>query len=240
MLYHYELKGYELAASEVLDASLQSYLLENIVEPQNIAETENAKVLGGRGTVQRLKIPGHGSFVVKTYRRGGFLRYLPWAVYFGLGRYRSQSEFEVLMQLREIGVKVPKPFAWLGRGRFLKKAWLVLEEIPNERNLADLSLDIEDDAQRYCRLAAAEVRKLIIAGVWHVDLHPGNVLINHNAEVYLIDFDKAVHFKGSRNKLRDLYICRWRRAVLKYCLPDYLVELFVAEVRQDYEANRQI
>lgn len=52
----------------------------------------------------------------------------------------------------------------------------------------------------------------------------GNVLVYPEQSVYLIDFDKARHFKGSASDLRKAYICRWRRAVIKHGLPEVLSE----------------
>jgi hypothetical protein len=42
--------------------------------------------------------------------------------------------------------------------------------------------------------------------------------------VFIIDFDKGRVFSGSRDKLRDLYLQRWQRAVRKHGLPLWLNE----------------
>ena len=239
MSYSYTHGGYLIGSAQELTSANQAELISRIFSNATSTDDEG-RVLSGRGTVKHIRLGELGSFVIKTYLRGGLLRKLPWAVYLGIGKFRSQSEFEVLQRLLSLGVRVPKPLAWIGKGSFFKKAWLVLEEIIGERSLADLSIEFEDLAQRYCREAAAEVRKLIRAKIWHVDLHPGNVLVDLNGAVFIIDFDKATEFRGSQNRLRDLYLCRWRRAVLKYELPAYLIELFAAEVRQDYDASCRV
>jgi 3-deoxy-D-manno-octulosonic acid kinase len=66
------------------------------------------------------------------------------------------------------------------------------------------------------------VRRLIEARICHVDLHPGNVLVDGDGRIYLIDFDKAFRFTGSDRELRDWYISRWRRAITKHGLPEVL------------------
>jgi predicted Ser/Thr protein kinase len=55
-----------------------------------------------------------------------------------------------------------------------------------------------------------------------VDLHPGNVLVTPENRLYLIDFDKARTTPVNRRRLREKYIRRWQRAVLKYRLPAFL------------------
>jgi 3-deoxy-D-manno-octulosonic acid kinase len=65
-----------------------------------------------------------------------------------------------------------------------------------------------------------------------VDLHPGNVLVDSNSRVYLIDFDKARYSYLNKDKLRVKYISRWRRAVIKHRLPESLWEMMSSELRK--------
>jgi predicted unusual protein kinase regulating ubiquinone biosynthesis (AarF/ABC1/UbiB family) len=62
--------------------------------------------------------------------------------------------------------------------------------------------------------------------ILHVDLHPGNILVDTRPQVYIIDFDKAVTTAYHSSKLRQRYIRRWRRAVIKHELPLFLHEEF--------------
>jgi len=68
---------------------------------------------------------------------------------------------------------------------------------------------------------SSQVSALIEHGILHVDLHPGNVLVNPEGRLFLIDFDKARLYKNSRG-LKDKYLRRWRRAVDKHDLPPFL------------------
>jgi aminoglycoside phosphotransferase (APT) family kinase protein len=105
---------------------------------------------------------------------------------------------------------------------------------------------------------------LILNGIKHVDLHPGNVLVDGTGQVFLLDFDKAffilndenspfllslkeqAHAPDSQNmlssreimrevlflrRLRDFYLRRWRRAVIKHGLPDYVSETMCLRLR---------
>jgi hypothetical protein len=50
--------------------------------------------------------------------------------------------------------------------------------------------------------------------------------------VHVVDFDNARPFDGSERDLRDQYLRRWRRAVIKHNLPETLSELMAMELRQ--------
>jgi 3-deoxy-D-manno-octulosonic acid kinase len=164
-------------------------------------------VLGGRSSVVIQPVAGIGSVVVKYYTRGGFIRHFVKRRYMRWGKIRSQAEFELLQKVISLGVKAPKPIAYAYRGAMIYKAWLVTEEIKQHQTLAQL---------------ASQISTLIHNKIFHVDLHPGNVLIDHNKRVYLIDFDKARFTRLNINKLRKKYINRWKRAVIKHRLSDGL------------------
>ena len=61
------------------------------------------------------------------------------------------------------------------------------------------------------------------------------MLVDHEDQVYLVDFDKAKRFSGPLNELRDHYLCRWRRAVIKHELPETLSEMMSADLRQNFD-----
>jgi 3-deoxy-D-manno-octulosonic acid kinase len=87
--------------------------------------------------------------------------------------------------------------------------------------------------------AANQVVLLINQQILHVDLHPGNVLVDADGKVFLLDFDKAQKVAGKRNKLRDYYLCRWRRAVIKYNLPEVLSEMFALTLLRNFDGQAQ-
>ena len=73
--------------------------------------------------------------------------------------------------------------------------------------------------------------------ILHVDLHLGNVLVDSNSRVYLIDFDKARYSIQNKDKLRDKYLRRWRRAVIKHRLPEKLSDLMHSCLRENYDKD---
>ena len=182
------------------------------------------------------EVEGFGPIVIKNYNRGGVLGKLIKRYYCGVGKKRPQVEFEILSEVREKGVSAPEPLGFVTKGGVIYRGALILKEIEEHENLAELSLSEggEEKAEGVMKEFTKYVSLLIEEGIRHVDLHPGNVLIDSGGKVFLIDFDKAHHFTGTKNKLRDYYLCRWRRAVLKHNLPEFLSELMCIGIRRNY------
>jgi 3-deoxy-D-manno-octulosonic acid kinase len=79
-----------------------------------------------------------------------------------------------------------------------------------------------------------QISLLIQNDILHVDLHPGNVVVDVQEKVYLLDFDKGCVYHGNRQKLKDRYLARWQRAVKKHRLPEMLSNI----LHSGLEANR--
>jgi 3-deoxy-D-manno-octulosonic acid kinase len=178
-------------------------------------------------------VAGIGSVVVKYYTRGGLIRHFVKRRYLRWGKIRSQAEFELLQKVRSLGVKAPKPIAYAYRGAMIYKAWLVTEEIKQHQTLAQLSLSDPDLVLSLTSQVASHVCTLIHNKIRHVDLHPGNVLVDAKFNIFLIDFDKAYLTRLARHKLRTKYIDRWRRAVIKHRLPERLWQTLKTELQKN-------
>lgn len=182
-------------------------------------------VLGGRSSVGYHRMEDLGPVVVKHYKRGGLWgrlvrrRYLKW------GKSRSQLEFELLLKARDLGINVPEPLLYAHRGRWIYRAWLVTREIKQPQSLARLSLNDEKRTRQVMASVIDQISRLIDHGIWHVDLHPGNVMIDQSDRVFLLDFDKGSLYQRNNIKLRDRYVNRWQRAVSKHGLPEILTEM---------------
>ncbi|MCK5312865.1 MAG: hypothetical protein KAJ62_12185, partial [Desulfobacteraceae bacterium] len=74
-------------------------------------------------------------------------------------------------------------------------------------------------------LISDNIIKLIKSSIHHKDLHPGNIIIDKSEKPFVLDFDKAYNFRGSKEELADRYIQRWQRAIKKYNLPEELLEI---------------
>jgi 3-deoxy-D-manno-octulosonic acid kinase len=173
--------------------------------------------------------------VVKHYRRGGLIKYFVKRRYLKWGKPRCQSEYEVLLKVRALGVNAPEPIAYAYQGRLLYKAWLVTREIKHQKTLAELSVMDGQHAYKVMKGVVDQVKRLIDNNILHVDLHPGNVLIGNDGRVFLIDFDKACFYCADRKRILDKYISRWHRAVTKHRLPGILSEMMSAGLKKNYK-----
>jgi 3-deoxy-D-manno-octulosonic acid kinase len=185
-------------------------------------QQEQTDILGGRSPVIRIDLEGVGPVVVKPYTRGGFIRRFNHRTYLRTGSTRCRQEYELLGRLQNLGLGVPTPIAFAYAGTLLYHAWLVTKEIQNAETLAGLS----NINPARCRAAmenlAPQLSLLIAHRILHVDLHPGNVLVDTDGRAFLIDFDKARKWRWGSERLRRRYRNRWQRAVAKPGLPEIL------------------
>ncbi len=198
-------------------------------------ESPTPGVLGGRGQTRILEIPGLGRMFLKRYSHGGLLRKITAGHFLCLGQLRSKVEFEMLELVRSLGVNAPKPLAFVQKGSTIYSTWLLMEELQGARSIVEIGEDEGDALPRALDGLSEQIRILIKHNIFHVDLHPGNVLVDDNRAVYIVDFDKACRFKGSRQALRELYLRRWRRAVIKHQLSPLLSEMMSLTLRSNDE-----
>jgi len=101
-------------------------------------------------------------------------------------------------------------------------------EIHQPVSLARLSLQDEKKTSAAMVSVIEQILVLIQNDILHVDMHPGNVLVDVREQVYLLDFDKGRVYHGNRQKLKNRYLNRWQRAVSKHGLPEMLTEMLQA------------
>lgn len=213
-LYHFG-SSYELTDQHL------KHLIKLFQTPSETADS----VLGGRNSVLIDEINGLGHIVVKYYRRGGLVRYIVKQRYLKCRKTRSQKEYELLQKVRSFGISAPEPIAFAYRGRLFYQAWLVTREIKQHQTLAELSLSNKKRTGFVMKNVIEQVSILIKNSILHVDLHPGNVIVDNQDRVYILDFDKGDIFSGNINKLKSRYLSRWNRAIKKHQLPEMLIEL---------------
>jgi len=187
--------------------------------------------LGGRQAVSRIYLDGIGPVVVKHYRRGGLVARVIRQTYVNFGKPRSRHEFEQLERVRQLGVDAPEPVAYAFCGTLVYRAWLISREILGAQSLAQLSRTSIERTHRAMDALTRHVAVLVAHGIRHRDFHPGNVLVDSADRVFLIDFDKADRYRGSRATLAGKYVRRWNRAVEKHGLPPVLTERMAISAR---------
>ncbi len=187
------------------------------------APTEKVdSVLGGRTSITITHLEGIGSVVVKYYFRGGLVQYVNQRRYLNLGKTRCQIEYEWLQKVRTLGINAPDPIAFAYRGRLLYQGWLVTREIEHHQTLAHISHSNEKQALMLMKAVNKQVTTLIENRILHADLHPGNVIVDSQNQVYFLDFDKGSIFPRGKNILRNRYTRRWNRTIQKHGLPEVL------------------
>jgi len=213
-----------------LSDSMEDKQLEHLIHLFNSPTSHADRILEGRCSVMTTQLESIGSVVIKHYMRGGLIEHINKNRYLKIGKTRCRLEFEVLKKIRSLGVSAPEPVAFASYGNLFYKAWLVTKEISNQQSLSLLS---KNDIKRALTAVKQLVKYILILvenKILHVDLHPGNVLVTEDHNVYLIDFDKAHLFNKNKLELKKKYNARWKRAVIKHDLPESLINMFEQEL----------
>ena len=207
-------------------SKLNNIQLETLVRAFDKPNVETSAVLGGRSSVKRIHLEGIGPVVIKYNTRGGLVRLFVERTYVRIGKPCNRIEFEQLMNASKIGINVPEPVAFATNGFLFYKGWLVLREIKNSETLVEISLKDEARTGRLLNEITRQINILINSGLYHVDLHPGNILVTDDDRIFIVDFHKARKYNGSKKKLQKKYSARWKRAVKKHGLLEALNNVF--------------
>jgi tRNA A-37 threonylcarbamoyl transferase component Bud32 len=132
-------------------------------------------------------------------------------------RHRAAQEWTALRHLEEAGLPVPRPLA-LGEDRCggtVTRAALVISFIPDAVPLATRLEGLvgpgRAEALSFLERTGSLIRRLHRAGVWHRDLHAGNILVSRRDDsLHLIDLHSAVFLPWLPPWLR-------RRGVARLC-----------------------
>ena len=219
---------YVISSRGLISEELATKLVQQI---RSGTEAATRAVLGGRSRATTCELPHLGRVFIKQYSHGGLLRCVTGGRFLGLGPIRSQGEFEMLERVRSYGVCAPRPLAVVKRGAIVYGTWLVMEELVDSQNLVEIQKTDPDKIHDAMRALAGQLKTLIQNRILHVDLHPGNVLLSPDGSVHIVDFDKASVYRGGSQALRDLYLRRWRRAVIKHGLSPILSEMMSLTLR---------
>lgn len=207
-------------------SELNQHQLETLVKIFSKPINETDEILGGRGAIGKTNLEGIGPVVIKYNTRGGLVRLFVERTYLKIGKTCNRIEFEQLINASKFGVNVPEPVAFATKGPLFYRGWLVLKEIKNSETLAAVSLKNESRIHKLSNEITRQISILINSGLYHVDLHPGNILVTDNDQIFIIDFHKARMFYGSKQKLMNKYYARWKRAIKKHGLPELLNDIF--------------
>lgn len=214
-------RSYSFGGRHRLSATSLDLLIDMFQSPS----TDGTAMLEGRVRPRFATLPEAGPVVIKAYKRGGLISRINKDRYLKIGRFRSQREFDFLITAGKAGVRVPVPVAYASTGSPFYKAWLITKEIKGHRSFSGLCRRDPEKAMALMPEISRNINSLIKNRIHHVDLHPGNILLDGNNTVFIIDFDKARRYSKNKTQLAMAYQNRWKRAVQKYKLPERILAL---------------
>lgn len=185
----------------------------------------SSKYRGVRGAVIRKNIAGL-SLVLRLYRRGGLARHFLSKSFIrnpflGSSQYRPLKEFFILKRLSppSASFPVPTPVAVAVKvNKFTYSGMLITLEIPQAKTLLEQTPKKKELVKNCVTRAGELTREIIENGVYHTDLHLGNVMYQEDGSVYLIDFDgaKIISTDAQKRSARKKIASRWCRSIRKW------------------------
>ena len=204
---------------------LSTASLDRLIDIFQSPPNHETEILEGRVPPRFAILPEAGPVVIKTYKRGGLVSRINNDRYLKLGRIRSRREFDFLIAAQKAGVMVSSPVAYASKGFPFYKTWLITKEIKVHSSFVRLCRKDKENALALIPEISRNINSLIRNKIHHVDLHPGNILMDGNNNIYIIDFDKACLYSRNKARLAIAYKKRWTRAVHKYKLPEDIAAL---------------
>ena len=150
------------------------------------------EVTGGRGAAWFIEA-GDRQWVLRHYRRGGFVARFCTDAYVWLGeeRVRAFVEWRLLSLLAQRGLPVPRPVAArYSRAGVLYRCDLITERIMDAEPLSG-ALGRGVLAESVWRGVGGVIARMHGEGVDHADLNAHNLLLDPRGAVSVIDFDRG-------------------------------------------------
>lgn len=207
----------------------------------SIAQVHRARLRTGEDVVVKIARPGISGLVdcdLEIIQRlaGGFAARAQWARHAGVielaerfaTAVREETDFRIeagnVDSIRAAGcdvVRVPRVFSDYSTSRVLVMEWLDGVKVRDSRQLlSELTIDRREVARKLLR---SVLRQIMVEGVFHADLHPGNVLILRDGTPALIDFGSVGRLNAAQQSaLRRMLAGVDRRdaAVMRDALSD--------------------
>lgn len=193
--------------------------------------SKNAALLSGRAELKTMPDNTGRTIALKTYKRGGIFSFFNSNYYWDTGQNRAELEMEWYLKATQLEVNTPEPLFWVKQSGFtVYKCWLGMYYLENTETY--LSIIQKDFIRSFYFLphVCSQVARLIRGKLWHIDLHPANILVDAENTIYITDFDGARTFNGEKKVLAEKYIERWQRYARKYKLPVEIEKSFRQEL----------
>jgi tRNA A-37 threonylcarbamoyl transferase component Bud32 len=204
-------------------------LLQGIDNPEKLCALcrDSCARYSGRGATPAVPIEGRPGerMIIKTYRRGGLLRFLVRDLYWGdrrplnelrVGAAALQAGIPTAAVLAAIAFRVAGPFY---RSYLITRELSGCKDLPAFLNTGSAGSAEEKFRQRRTLLAQAAraIRAMHDRGFYHGDLNLKNILIDaeHRNTVYIIDWDKSQEQENISLALRSSNMVRCCRSMVK-------------------------
>ena len=166
---------------------------ESLFDPEYWrARGELNLVTAGRGSAWFIA-SGKRQWVLRHYRRGGFIARFSRDAYVWAGeaRVRSFAEWRMLERLSRLALPVPRPVAArYRRAGLCYRCDLITERIVGAEPLSAM-LRVGAVTESMWHAVGNAVARLHRAGVDHADLNAHNILLDIKGVVSVIDFDRG-------------------------------------------------
>lgn len=170
---------------------------------------------GGRGSAWFVR-GAFGDAVLRRYRRGGWAARVSERNYLwqGEARVRSLAEFALLQDLQSAGLPVPAPIAaGYRRGLLTYTADILVARLPGVSSFARCMRDA--GAAAPWAAAGTAIARFHRHGAHHADLNAHNILVDNNAGLWLIDWDKGRIEPGGPGPWCEAVLDRLERSLRK-------------------------
>ncbi|MFP4499509.1 MAG: lipopolysaccharide kinase InaA family protein [Candidatus Hydrogenedentota bacterium] len=169
---------------------------------------------GGRGAMVRHDY-AEGVIIARCARRGGMIRFMMRDRFV---RNRPREEFRIHQQAAAAGLPVAPPLGgcWTRVKPFYAGA--MATQALSATELLEVLRAEPGRAMGLLNAVGSVTRRMHDAGIYHGDLQVRNILCR-GADVYLIDFDKARHYKAVPPVRRAMNLYRLRRSLERHGFP---------------------
>ena len=174
-----------------------------------------SKERAGRQAIQKFAV-NNRQYVLRHYCRGGLPAHITKDrfIFRGWKATRAYRELKILLEMSQLGLPVPFPAAARCiTGRITYSADIIMVEIPDSESLANVLTQRKFTSEEWQSIGAT-IRRFHRFGIEHVDLNANNILIGHDGNIHLIDFDRCVRRPYKKSWARA-GISRLRRSLKK-------------------------
>lgn len=220
--------------------NLQQSAAESLFDPNYWSvRRELMPVSGGRGSAWFVG-PATQAWVLRHYRRGGFIARLSQDKYWWSGedRVRAFAEWRLLDYLAQRGLCVPKPVAaFYRRAGMTYQCDLITQRIMDAQSLS-AALARSPIPESTWRAIGSAIAGLHCHGVDHADLNAHNILLDGGQGISVIDFDRGRLRAPGRWTSRNLR--RLHRSLAKISMslpPDRFTPAEWQQLLAGYEAG---